>query len=265
MLKTQHKIPPNKLFYKRRIIMDWILGVQRDKSLLAETAFTCFNIFDRVLCTMEIDDLEKFPLIGVTVLFLAAKYVEIYPPELDMLLDNCFAKFDRDYTISDFAEMESEILRHLDYELHFASPYLFLKRFMQVVDEKNEQYFATSEFLMEFCTFNFEFASLRSSLQAATCIYATSKILRFKAGEEFWRKFQHYSGYSENELKKSIKKVFDYLIAEKEESFKRSQIYKKYNGEFEEEEDPNVPRIYYPKVAPIVNRYVKALLNQLKE
>lgn len=66
---------------------------------------------------------------GVTALNIAAKYEEIYPPELkDFVVIT-----DRAYTKEDLLDMEFRILSTLEFELTFATSWRFLERFSKIL------------------------------------------------------------------------------------------------------------------------------------
>lgn len=60
---------------------------------------------------------------GVTALLIAAKYEEIYPPELK---DFVFIS-DRAYTKQDVLQMEFLMLSTLSFDITFPTPYRFLE------------------------------------------------------------------------------------------------------------------------------------------
>jgi len=61
--------------------------------------------------------------VGVTALLIAAKYEEIYPPELK---DFVFIS-DRAYTKQDVLQMEFLMLSTLSFDITFPTPYRFLE------------------------------------------------------------------------------------------------------------------------------------------
>ena len=65
----------------RAILIDWLVEVHLKFKLLQETLFLTINIIDRFLERVTLSK-SKLQLLGVTALFIASKYEEIYPPEL---------------------------------------------------------------------------------------------------------------------------------------------------------------------------------------
>lgn len=67
----------------RKILVDWLIDVHRKFKLRQETLFIAVNLVDRYLQhAAEPVSKGKFQLFGITCLFIAAKYEEIYPPGL---------------------------------------------------------------------------------------------------------------------------------------------------------------------------------------
>jgi G2/mitotic-specific cyclin-B, other len=65
----------------RSILVDWLIEVHLKFKLLPETLFITVSIIDRFLEKVRVQK-SRLQLVGVTALFIASKYEEIYPPEL---------------------------------------------------------------------------------------------------------------------------------------------------------------------------------------
>lgn len=63
----------------RAVLVDWLIDVHAKFKLLSETLFIAVNMIDRILSVSHVDR-DNMQLLGVTALFIAAKYEEIYPP-----------------------------------------------------------------------------------------------------------------------------------------------------------------------------------------
>jgi G2/mitotic-specific cyclin-B, other len=63
----------------RAVLVDWIIDVHAKFKLLPETLFIAVNLIDRYMSIKNIDK-DSVQLLGVTALFISAKYEEIYPP-----------------------------------------------------------------------------------------------------------------------------------------------------------------------------------------
>ena len=78
METLQSDIQPNM----RAILMDWVVEVAAEYKLVSDTLFLAASYVDRFLSCRAIERTE-LQLVGVAALFLAAKYEEIYPPQLN--------------------------------------------------------------------------------------------------------------------------------------------------------------------------------------
>ena len=80
----------------RSILIDWLVEVHLKFKLVPETLYLVVNLIDRYLAKKEVTR-SKLQLVGVTALFIATKYEEIYPPELRDLVyicDRAYSKFE---------------------------------------------------------------------------------------------------------------------------------------------------------------------------
>jgi len=65
----------------RAILIDWLIDVHLKFKLVNETMFLTVNLIDRYLEKSQVSR-QKLQLVGVTAMFIATKYEEIYPPDL---------------------------------------------------------------------------------------------------------------------------------------------------------------------------------------
>ena len=78
----------------RAILVDWIIEVHLKFKLLPETLFITINLIDRYLSIVSIKR-NSLQLVGVTAMFIASKYEEIYAPEVRdfvYITDNAYSK-----------------------------------------------------------------------------------------------------------------------------------------------------------------------------
>lgn len=102
----------------RRILVDWLVDVHRKFKLRQETLFMAVNIMDRFMeLTTDSVSKSKYQLFGITCLFIAAKYEEIYPPGLGDFVYVCADT----YTAYQILEMEGVILNRLQFNLVYTS------------------------------------------------------------------------------------------------------------------------------------------------
>ena len=150
----------------RSILVDWLVVVHSKFRLLPETLYLCVNIIDRYLSRVLVNR-KRLQLVGITALFVACKYEEIYPPEVK----DCVYITDRAYTRQEVLDMESDILKVLGFKMTVPTAYPFLQRFLHITNAPNMVRdlagFYTERMLQEYCMLNFR-ASLVAS--AAVCL-----------------------------------------------------------------------------------------------
>jgi len=96
----------------RAILIDWLVEVHMKYGLVPETLFLCVNLVDRHLSRMPVMR-KRLQLVGVVAMFIAAKFEEIHPPELNdfvYITDNA-------YTKDDILSMECTMLTTLSFQV----------------------------------------------------------------------------------------------------------------------------------------------------
>lgn len=86
--ETKHRPKP---YYMRRqpdissnmrvILVNWLIEVQEEYKMRTETLYLAVSFIDRFLSLMSVVS-GKLQLLGTSAMFIAAKYEEIYPPEV---------------------------------------------------------------------------------------------------------------------------------------------------------------------------------------
>lgn len=90
----------------RTILIDWMVEVAEEYKLSDETVFLAVSYIDRYLSNTSIER-SSFQLLGTSCLFIASKYEEIYPPEVNEFV---FVT-DDSYTKKQVIDMEMQILQ----------------------------------------------------------------------------------------------------------------------------------------------------------
>lgn len=80
----------------RTILVDWLVEVSEEYRLNGETLYLAVNYIDRFLSFMSVVR-AKLQLVGATAILLAAKFEEIYPPEVSEFVYICDGEFDHFY------------------------------------------------------------------------------------------------------------------------------------------------------------------------
>lgn len=164
----------------RKILIDWLVDVHRKFKLRSATLFMAVNIIDRFMeMTTDAIPKSKYQLFGITCLFIAAKYEEIYPPGLGDFVYVCADT----YTAHHILDMEGVILNQLGFNLVYSSS---LQLFGIYAEESNqkltlEQLEEKERHLVTYLLFlslvNYGTSIISDKLKLASAMFLTFKIL----------------------------------------------------------------------------------------
>ena len=96
----------------RCILIDWIISIQNKFFMKKNTLFLTINLIDRYLSKKSIHR-TKFQLLGVSSLFIACKYEEIYMKNINQFVELTARAFDK----NEILEMEKTIIDLVDFNL----------------------------------------------------------------------------------------------------------------------------------------------------
>lgn len=111
----------------RAILIDWMVDVHAKYRMSPQTLHISIDLIDRFLSKDLTVPRQQLQLVGITAIFIASKYEEIYPPEVSefvRITDNA-------YTPEEVFEMEETMLRTLEYYVTAPTAYQFLERFLK--------------------------------------------------------------------------------------------------------------------------------------
>ncbi|XP_022346846.1 G2/mitotic-specific cyclin-B1-like isoform X2 [Enhydra lutris kenyoni] len=135
---------------------------------------------------------KMLQLVGVTAMFIASKYEEMYPPETGdfaFVTDNTYAKHQ-------IRQMEVKILRSLNFGLGRPLPLHFLQRASKIGEVDVEQH-TLAKYLMELTMLDYDMVHFPPSQIAAGAFCLALKILD---NGEWTPTLQHYLSYTEESL-----------------------------------------------------------------
>ncbi|XP_048350500.1 cyclin-A1 isoform X2 [Sphaerodactylus townsendi] len=110
----------------RTILVDWLVEVGEEYKLHTETLYLAVNYLDRFLSCMSVLR-GKLQLVGTAAMLLAAKYEEIYPPEVEEFVYIT----DDTYTKKQLLKMEHLLLKVLAFDLTVPTINQFLLQYLQ--------------------------------------------------------------------------------------------------------------------------------------
>ncbi|OWZ42086.1 cyclin [Cryptococcus neoformans c45] len=200
----------------RTTLIDWLLQVHLRYHMLPETLWIAVNIVDRFLSTRVVS-LVKLQLVGVTAMFIAAKYEEILAPSVEEFV----YMTENGYTKDEILKGERIILQTLDFTISsYCSPYSWVRRISKA-DDYDVQTRTLSKFLMEVTLLDHRFLRCKPSMIAAIGMYLARKML----GGDWNDAFIYYSNFTESQLITGASLLCERLI---EPDFESVYVYKKY-------------------------------------
>mmetsp|Transcript_13053 Transcript_13053/g.40211 ORF Transcript_13053/g.40211 Transcript_13053/m.40211 type:complete len:318 (+) Transcript_13053:142-1095(+) len=155
----------------RSILVDWLVEVCEEFKLNQETLHLAVNYLDRFLQVQPIRR-SQVQLVGVSCLLLAAKFEEMYPPDVDELVHMT----DHTYTRAELIRMESIIINSLHFRLTVATRLPFLQR-LHILAPQEDLIEPLSHYLADLSLLNYKLLRCLPSFQSAACVYLARRAL----------------------------------------------------------------------------------------
>ena len=111
----------------RSILVDWLVEVAEEYKLQTETLYLAVAYIDRFLSYMSVQR-SKLQLVGTACMFIAAKYEEIYPPDVGEFVYIT----DDTYNKRQVLRMEHLVLKVLGFDLSGPSANVFLSQMSEL-------------------------------------------------------------------------------------------------------------------------------------
>lgn len=203
----------------RTILIDWLVDVHLKFKLSPETLFLAVEIIDRFL-EKKVVSRQKLQLVGVVAMLLAAKYEEIYPPEVKDFIYIAANTYTRD----DILRMERLMFATLDFNLTMPTIYVFLKRALQVMDADTRTH-QLAQFLAEISLLDYKMLQYPPSVIGASCVFLANKYLAVK--DPWCRPLEHYSQYKMVDLEKCASEIL--TICQNSPQQKTQAVRKKFS------------------------------------
>lgn len=200
----------------RQTLVDWLLQVHLRYHMLPETLWIAINIVDRFL-TKRIVSVLKLQLVGVTAMFIAAKYEEILAPSVEEFV----FMTDKGYSKEEILKGERIVLQTLEFKVsHYCSPYSWMRKISKA-DDYDIQTRTLSKFLTEVTLLDHRFLRVKPSLIAAIGMYTARRML----GGDWNEAFVFYSGFTEEHLQPGHQWLLETIT---EQGFTQQHVCQKY-------------------------------------
>lgn len=203
----------------RAILVDWLVDVHKKYKLKPETLFLAVSLIDRFLekrNTMR----RQLQLVGITALLVAAKFEEMYPPQIH---DFVYVT-DKAYTKNEVIRMEVTMLTALECRICRPTPFNFLERFM-CVNGCTDAHRDLAQYLLELTITDYKMIRYAPSHLAAAAVLLSNKLLKRRPA---WpAALEKHAKMNEQVLKECAKEICGLL--ENAEQSQLQAIRKKYS------------------------------------
>jgi len=174
----------------RRVLIEWLIEVHGEYDLKPETLYLTINLIDRYL-SKRIVPKSDFQLLGVTALWVAAKYEEAHGkiPSLNQMRYIC-CKY---YEEPEFIQMEMRLLEEMNFSIGHPTPEAFLKLQLLLANYERTvrpaiKYLA--RYIMETSLIDYNFIRFTPSVISQSSLILAVNILNQKSwtyvNDELW-------------------------------------------------------------------------------
>jgi len=224
-MERKYRIAPTFLEKKmvtsrmRAVLIDWLIQVHMKFQLLQETMYLTVYFIDSYLQRMDVSKMH-LQLVGVTAMFLASKYEEMYVPAIEDFV----YMTDNTYTKSEIRKMEVNMCKTLDFGFGKPLPLHFLRRFSKAAQADPKQH-TLAKYLMELSLHDAEFSSMDPSLLAAASLHLSLQLLN---GPKWNKTMEYYSGYKSSDLQEAMAKLANLTLKSMDINYKYRAATNKY-------------------------------------
>lgn len=188
----------------RSILVDWLIEVSEEYKLHTETTHLAVNYIDRFLSQMAVMRV-KLQLVGTAAMFLAAKFEEIYPPDVGEFVYIT----DDTYTKKQVLRMEHLMLKILKFDVAVPTSNQFLPRFLKAASADKKTGMLAS-YLCELALIDCDMVAFLPSFVAASAVC----LANFAVSGKIWDDNMHeYMQYDFDDLTPCISKLHSLFIA----------------------------------------------------
>ncbi|XP_033125655.1 G2/mitotic-specific cyclin-A-like isoform X2 [Anneissia japonica] len=188
----------------RCILVDWLVEVAGEYRLHDETLYLAVSYIDRFLSQMSVLR-SKLQLVGAASMFVAAKFEEIYPPDVGEFVYIT----DDTYKVKQVLRMEHLILKVLSFDLALPTINSFLSRYLKATnaDNKTEH---LARYLAELTLQQYDpYIRYLPSLIAASAVCLANHTMEKPAWSAL---LTYHTGYKSEEISQCVKDLFQTFI-----------------------------------------------------
>lgn len=177
----------------RTILVDWMREISIRLRTTNESFYLAVAFLDRFFDRSEAIQKHDVQMAGITALFIAAKYEEIYPPSIEDLADLS----DGTYSVKQILAYELHMFNVLDFDLSQPYALQFLRRIASSrKDNLSTEVYTGAKYLIELSVLDVECIGVPVSAIAAAALKVSCNVF----GVKWDKNLAYYSDYSSKEL-----------------------------------------------------------------
>lgn len=180
----------------RSILVDWLVEVGQEYRLTSDTLFLSVALVDRYLSLVDVKR-NRLQLVGITCMLVAAKYEEIYAPQVE---EFCYIT-DNTYNREQVLAMEREVLGVLEFDITQPTIKTFLRRYIKAASgeiQLDASFEFLASYLAEMTLMEYGMLGYLPSQIAASAVL----LALFMLGKPTWSNtLAYYSGYTPRDLR----------------------------------------------------------------
>lgn len=163
----------------RTILVDWLVDVVQEYGLSDETLHLTVHYIDNFLALLPVQR-SKLQLVGITCMFIAAKYEERSPPSIHEFVYITDTAYER----TELLQMEGLVLSTLRFNLCGITSACFLKRFHDLMGSRSEAEIDLARYLLELSLQDLKSLNFLPSVLAATAVCLATVFRRHAVSED---------------------------------------------------------------------------------
>ena len=185
--KFENKFGENTRF----ALVDWLVEINEHFMFAHETLQLCVSIIDRYIQEDKSLSRNELQLIGLAAAFIAYKYEEIIPMEINDLIYVC----DSVLSTEDILNMEIKIVAKMQYCFGRPVPAHFIRRYCHVVEATNVEQFCAF-YLSDVALMSYNLCHLKPSIIASSAFYIALCVSKGQVDKNLWNsRLIKYSTY----------------------------------------------------------------------
>ena len=210
-------------------LFTWLIEVHSNFNLHTNTLYLAYHIIDQFLLHTQCE-LEQFQLLGITALYIACKYEEVYFPRINEFIYSTA----HTYTKQQMLQFEIKILQTLNFDINYVSPLCFVELFNQQL-QLDKKCILTCQYVIEASYIDCKMLKYNAVVIAVCAVYMGLKLSTTvnadNNNKDMNKTIWNVSGYDKdnNEVKACIDDMC--ALLDNIDNVKYSAIQKKYSSE----------------------------------